>query len=167
LVLSLLIIFLYFINTKKALLLTFLIVLFFGYSSLPQRFEQTSTANDSLALRYESWNSALQIYQASPYFGIGIGNYKNYLIGLNLIKPENYNQNSNNYSDSSLLSVLVFGGILGLILYLIFLLSYARNFKNLVFLILVLVNSLIINSLFFPGLAVLIFLTLNLGMLEN
>lgn len=152
-------IYLLFKKPKYWLYLIFLI-LFTYTSSLNQRFELASRSNDSIALRYESWRNAVMIYQNSPYFGIGFNNYKNFLIFENLISPEQYESNSVNSSDSSLLSVLVMTGLVGLFLYFGFLFSFLNN-KNLVYLAVILVHSLVINSLFYPSIAVLLFVILN------
>jgi len=149
-------------NYKKALLLSFFAFLLFFSSNLVYRFNHLSSANDSASLRITSWSNALQIYYQASYFGIGFNNYRNYLIAFNIVAPENYYLNSSNYSDSSLLSVLVFGGVVGLILLVAVYLSYLKNYAKFTLLALIFFNSLIINSLFFPPLAVLIFLALNL-----
>lgn len=154
-------------NLKKSILFIFFLGILFVSSNLLSRFEHLSVSNDSSALRIESWKNALYIYQNSPYFGVGFNNYRNYLIAHNLVTPANYFSNSSSYSDSSLLSVLVFTGLFGLLIYLSFLLSFVKNYTNFVLIALILFNSLIINSLFFPSLAVLIFITLNLGLLKD
>lgn len=165
--LSIYLIYLLFQNFKQTFIYIILSTLLFLFSNLTARFELVSASNDSSALRYDSWQNALTIYNFGPDFGIGFSNYRNYLKALNLVSPENYYLNSSNYSDSSLLSVLVFSGIGGIIIFLAFLLSYVASKNNLILLILILINSFIINSLFFPALTLLIFLLLNLGLLEN
>lgn len=154
-------------DLKKSLILGVLCLILFSPSNFVNRIEHLSAPNDSSTLRIESWNKALEIYSMSPIFGIGFNNYKNYLISLNVTSPDSFYTNSINYSDSSLLSILTFGGILGLLLFTIFLASFVINYQNLVFITLVLIGSFIINGLFFPPLAILIFLILNLNLLEK
>lgn len=149
-------------NFKSAFFLSLFTLLLFTFSNLNSRIEHFSAPNDSSSLRIESWVNALKIYEASPYFGIGFNNYRNYLIGLNITSPENYFLNSSNYSDSSLLSVLTFSGALGLLIFVSFYLSYLKNFNYFILLSLIFFNSLIINSMFFPPTAFLIFIMVNL-----
>jgi len=150
-------------NFKKSLILAFISVFIFSLSSISTRIEHLSAPNDSSALRIDSWKNAYAIYEHSPYFGIGFNNYRNYLIYLNITSPENYYLNSSNYSDSSILTILTFGGIFGFFLFLVYLFSYSKSYQNLVFIIIILVGSFIVNGLFFPPLAMLIFLILNLN----
>lgn len=147
---------------KSAVLLFLFSAVLFIFSNLNSRLEHLSAPNDSSSLRIESWVNAIKIYEASPYFGIGFNNYRNYLIGLNITSPENYFLNSGNYSDSSLLSVLTFSGALGLLIFISFYFSYLKNFNYFILLGIIFFNSLVINSMFFPPTAFLIFIMLNL-----
>lgn len=164
----LLFLFLYlFYNYKKSLVLFIVALILVSFSNLITRIEHFSASNDSSSLRIESWQNALYIHDFSPYFGAGFNSYRNFLISLNIVGPKDYYLNSSNYSDSSLLSVLVFGGWFGFITFAVFLLSFLKNYLNLTLLSLVLFNSLIINSLFYPPLAILIFLVLNLNLIKK
>jgi hypothetical protein len=149
------------LNFQKSLLLIFFSIILFFFSNLDARFNHLIASNDSASLRIESWANAIEVYSFASNFGIGFNNYRNYLIGFNLISPDNYFLNSSNYSDSSLLSVLAFSGILGLFIFVCLLLSFMKNFRTSLLLLLIFFNSLIINSLFFPATAFLIFLILN------
>ncbi len=149
-------------NFKSSAILIMFSFLLFLFSNLNSRIEHISASNDSSNLRIESWLNALRIYESSPYFGVGFNNYRNYLIGLNIVSPEGYFLNSSNYSDSSLLSVLVFCGALGTLIFMSVYVSYIKNYSSLIFLAIIFFNSFIINSLFFPPTALMIFLILNL-----
>jgi hypothetical protein len=160
--LLILLIFNFFQSVKKTIIFIIFTLLLFLFSNLSYRIEHLNASNDSSSSRISSWVDALEVHQVSPYFGIGFNNYRNYLIGYNIVPPEGFFLNSSNYSDSSILSVLAFSGFLGAIVFLTFYLSYLNKIQVLGFLITIFFNSLIINSLFFPATALLIFLILNL-----
>ena len=157
-------IFYIFKNFKKSLILFCISIFLFLITDMTSRLGHLSASNDSSSLRITSWENAISIYNSSSFWGIGFSNYRNYLIGLNLVGPEFYYTNSSNYSDSSLLSVLAFSGIFGTFIFLCFLLSYTKNYLNMVLLTLVFFNSFIINSLFYPVTAFLIFMFLNFNL---
>ena len=148
-------------SPKYLLFVALLFVFSFGTSFI-NRIELTKAANDSSNLRIESWKNAIQLYSLSPEFGIGFNNYRNMSKFFNLTSPENYYSNSSNSSDSSLLSILVMTGGIGLFLFLLYLISFGlRVYDNLIYLAVIFFNSIFINSLLFPTVCVLILLILN------
>jgi hypothetical protein len=154
------------IKNLKYLIYLALVLIFTLSSSFIDRVELSSAANDSSQLRVVSWRNAFQLSDFSPYFGIGFNNYRIQLVFQNLISPEDYYSNSSNASDSSLLSVYAMGGLIGLILFLIFMGSFV-NKENFIYLLVIFLNSSIINSLFFPSIIVLLFTILNLNLAKD
>ncbi len=158
------IVFLIFKSPKYFIYLALIISFSFG-TSFVNRIELSKASNDSSNLRIESWKNAVQLYSFSPEFGVGFNNYRNMAKYFNLSTPEMYYANSSNSSDSSLLSILVMGGGLGLFLFVSYLFSFGyKVFENLIFLGVILFNSLFINSLFFPSVCVLVILILNFNL---
>lgn len=148
-------------SPKYLLYVALLFVFSFGTAFI-NRIELTKAANDSSNLRIESWKNAIQLYSLSPEFGIGFNNYRNMSKFFNLTSPENYYSNSSNSSDSSLLSILVMTGGIGLFLFLLYFISFGlRVYDNLIYLAVIFFNSIFINSLLFPAVCVLILLILN------
>ena len=150
------------IRSPKYLLYIILLFVFSFGTSFINRIELSKAANDSSNLRIESWKNAIQLYSLSPEFGIGFNNYRNMSKFYNLTAPENYYSNSSNSSDSSLLSILVMTGGIGLFLFLLYFISFGISvYDNLIYLAVIFFNSIFINSLFFPAICVLILVILN------
>ena len=150
------------IRSPKYLLYIILLFVFSFGTSFINRIELSKAANDSSNLRIESWKNAIQLYSLSPEFGIGFNNYRNMSKFYNLTAPENYYSNSSNSSDSSLLSILVMTGGIGLFLFLLYFISFGISvYYNLIYLAVIFFNSIFINSLFFPAICVLILVILN------
>ena len=165
LTLTLVLILLLFRNLKYVIYL-FLIIGFTFLTPFLARVELTKASNDSSSLRIESWKNGLTLWQFSSEFGVGFNNYRNMAKFNNLIPPEQYYSNSVNSSDSSLISVLAMTGVIGLIIFILFLASF-YNSTNIYFLSAILVNSIFINSLFFPPICVFLILWLNLNKLKS
>jgi hypothetical protein len=157
-------VFLIFKSPKYFIYLALITLFSFG-TPFVSRIELSRASNDSSNLRIESWKNAFQIYYLSDDFGVGFNNYRNMAKYYNVVPPEAYYSNSSSSSDSSLLSVLVMVGGIGLLLFVSYLFSFGfKVSENLIFLAVILFNSLFINSLFFPSVCVLILLLLNFNL---
>ncbi|MCL5783813.1 MAG: O-antigen ligase family protein [Patescibacteria group bacterium] len=117
----------------------------------------------SAQFRLRSWGQGAVLFQSSPIFGVGFNSYR-YALRQYHAAPLKYTFDSRSASatDSSLLFVAATTGIVGLGTFLIFLAMLFKNaFKShlqgnkwgtslLIGLAAILVNSLFINSLFYP-----------------
>lgn len=132
-----------------------------------ERFSQFSDANDSSYVRLVSWNEALKAFSLSNFSGLGFNNYKNNLEFYRITDLESLNRNSSTSTDSSLLQVLVTLGPLGILIFIVLLLSFlftkGFSYMNFVIVFSLLFNSQFINSLFFPQICIFLFIILFLG----
>ena len=155
---------------SKKMLYASLLVAFCAYFSVPRiqtRLMGATDPSDSARLRIESWKKAGRIISDNPVLGVGFNNYKIAQKEYGFISEDELNSHSASGTDSSLLFVLATTGIIGFAVYLVSLaLSVFIKGKLRVFsaaLVLgLLVDSLFINSLFYPQIMFLIFLLIPL-----
>lgn len=147
---------------SKTLLITAFLVFFMVYFAVPRiqtRISGITDPADSASLRIVSWGNAFKIIKENFWLGVGFNSYRYIQREYGFLTPDSENIHSGAGTDSSLLFVFATTGILGFIIYLI---SYLyclmagflhRNTKGLlVFSVMsgLLVESLFINSLFYP-----------------
>ncbi|MCL4366895.1 O-antigen ligase family protein [Patescibacteria group bacterium] len=163
-------------KSTKLLGLTLILTLVLGLSYLsydkfvaaPRNINKTQSA----AFRANSWQEGLEIFQLNPILGVGFNSYR-YALNKYQLAPTDYiNSRSASGNDSSLLFVAATTGVIGLIFYLGFLTtiiftgykSYLQKNKAGILLLAglggLLINSFVINSLFYPW--ILLWLSLNL-----
>ena len=159
------VVFVYGLYKSKTLLGISLIVLFSTYFAVPRvqtRINGITDPSDSARLRIESWSNAWRIAEDNLLTGVGFNNYREAQKRYGTLELDNIYSHSGSGSDSSLLMVLATTGIFGLAVYLYSLVSPVLSQGNLrimyISLVLcILVNSLFINSLFYPQVMFLIF----------
>ena len=133
-------------------------------SQIISRIEHTSRANDSVNLRFESYQNGFNLAYFSDYLGIGMNNYKVYQKSFLMTFNDT---NSSNFNDSSWISVMVFGGVIAVFLLFLFFLSLTTSISGFVVFAIIFINSNIINSLFYPPLMFYILLTMYLYYLKK
>lgn len=148
--------FLYQKNLKYLFVILLMLLGIFG-SPIISRIEHTSRANDSVNLRFDSYENGLNLTQFSDYLGVGFNNYKIYQRSFSMGFDDT---NSSNFNDSSWISLLVLGGLLSVVLLFGFLLSINFSVLGLVLLFITMINTNIINSLFYPPLTFMILLVM-------
>jgi len=143
-----------------------LLIMLFGIfgSQIISRIEHTSRANDSVNLRFESYQNGLNLAYFSDYLGIGMNNYKVYQKSFLMTFNDT---NSSNFNDSSWISVMVFGGVIAVFLLFLFFVSLTTSISGFVVFAIIFINSNIINSLFYPPLMFYILLTMYLYYLKK
>lgn len=118
------------------------------YIAKPRNVDRQQSAN----YRIGSWQTGIKIWQNSPLIGIGFNSYR-FALSEYKLAPESFIESHGGSSnDSSLLFVLATTGIIGLICYVLFMLSLVYKSSNKLLmagLAGLLVNSLFINSLFY------------------
>ncbi len=123
------------------------LVLLVAVAVIPKTFgEGTKLGREaSIFSRFESWGTAITIWQKSPVFGIGFDTYR-YATNNNAVS------HSGAGSDSSLLNILATTGLVGLLSYLYLLKNMWGQGKTLfkVSLAAVLINSWFNNGLLYP-----------------
>lgn len=116
-------------------------------------FDETSQA------RVASWGNALKIAQGNLIYGVGFNNYRYAQIKSGFITQEEAAEHASSGTDSSILLILATSGILGLLLFLSFLVSLAKvtyqskgklALAGFVASVALLVHSEFVNSLFYP-----------------
>lgn len=147
---------------SKMLLITAFLMCFMVYFAVPRiqtRISGITDPADSASLRIGSWTKAFKIIKDNFWLGVGFNTYRYVQKQYGFLSPDSENLHSGAGSDSSLLFVFATTGLLGFFLYLI---SYAyclvesflrRRVRGLiVFSVMagLLVESLFINSLFYP-----------------
>jgi hypothetical protein len=148
--------FLYQKNLKYFFVILLMLLGIFG-SPIISRIEHTSRANDSVNLRFDSYENGLNLTHFSDYLGVGFNNYKIYQRSFSMGFDDT---NSSNFNDSSWISLLVLGGLLSVVLLFGFLLSINFSVLGLVLLFITMINTNIINSLFYPPLTFMILLVM-------
>jgi O-antigen ligase len=163
-----------FLFKKKQLLVPLLLiplVLYFVFPRFAERIEGLITLDKSASERIYSWDKGVALFKINPLTGVGFNNIRDASADLKLLKTYSSDGgNSGSGVDSSLLFVLATTGVAGFVLFTVFLgnifLKLIKKIKaggkglSLTMLSLftgLLVNSFIINSLFFPALMVLWF----------
>lgn len=92
------------------------------YADKMSIFNRESTIADSYDFRFEIWKDAFEIFKAHPFFGIGIGNYAEYV---SLHNPDQYWVANNVYTaydhpESGYLKLLTEFGSIGFLAYFLF-----------------------------------------------
>ncbi|MBU0534924.1 MAG: O-antigen ligase family protein [Patescibacteria group bacterium] len=156
------VILIYGIFRSKMLLITAFLMSFMVYFAVPRiqtRISGITDPADSASLRIASWKNAYKIIKDNFWVGTGFNTYRYVQKQYGFLTPDSENIRSGAGSDSSLLFVFATTGILGFVFYLS---SYTyclvggfrkRNIKELVVfsvMLGLLVESLFINSLFYP-----------------
>lgn len=107
----------------------------------------------SASSRINTWQQGNDIFQKSPIIGVGFNSYRFALREYGLAGDEFLSSHGSSSNDSSLLFVLSTTGIIGIIVYLSFLLSIAKsNLTALSIVLGLLAHSIFNNSLFYPPL---------------
>jgi len=160
---------LWFLIKRKLMPLIFalLAIGFVVITPMLQRFEHISKSNDSINLRLQSFENGFLIAQFSDYMGIGFNNYKTYQKTLGLLEESRLNTNFSNFNDSSFISIYVFSGFLGILIFVIFLATFLKNDFGIMLICLILFNSNMNNSLFYPPTSFTILLLLFITVLGN
>ena len=135
-------------NLKYLIVLILMVIGIYG-SPIISRIEHSSRANDSVNLRFESYENGLNLIEFSDYLGIGVNNYKIYQRSFSMNFDDT---NSSNFNDSSWISIIVLGGVVSALLLFGFLLSLNFSVVGFAILTVTLINTNIINSLFYPPL---------------
>lgn len=135
------------------------LVLLIAISMLPKTFgEGTKLDREaSVFARFESWNTAVNLWKTSPIFGIGFDTYR---YATKTVDTSHAGAGS----DSSLLNILATTGIVGLFAYLYLLLKLWRTGKTLfkVSLVAIFINSWFNNGLLYPWIMEYLYLLLVL-----
>jgi putative inorganic carbon (HCO3(-)) transporter len=146
----------------RKLLLLFLILAFSTYFAIPRvqtRIAGVTDPADSAGFRLMSWSNTLKVVKDNWVIGVGYNTYRYAQEEYGFLTSQNLFNNSGAGSDSSLLFVLATTGVVGLIMYGFFFIypvvySYLKKQDSFVFIAAVtlglFVESLFINSLFFP-----------------
>lgn len=121
----------------------------------------------SASFRVNTWEQGLTIFQKSPLFGIGFNAYRYAIKEYNLGNEQFIKSHGSSSNDSSLLFVASTTGIIGLIIYLYFLISlvkysYPKNPVLISAVLGLLIHSFFANSLFYPFILVWILLAVHI-----
>lgn len=113
--------------------------------------DRTQTAS----YRLTAWYQGLQIFLRNPLLGSGFGNYQMALKTYDLGSEEFLGSRGSTTNDSSLLYVAATTGIIGLLVYILFLISLINSGKERITILLpavlgLLAHSMFVNSLFYP-----------------
>lgn len=154
------------IRSKKFFLLTVFLVaiLFSGFSAYQQLVSKPRNINreQSAQYRINSWKQGFTIFQNNLSLGVGFNSYRFALKEYKLAPEQFISSRGASSNDSSLLFVAATTGILGLIIYLFFLLTlFLNGLKNNVFLaglLALIAQSFFANILFYPFLLIWILL---------
>lgn len=166
------------IKSKKilflSLLLTLILFLNFYVYQLKVAIPRNIDRSDSATSRLDTWTQGFELFLKHPVLGIGFNSYKYALEKYHLADNTQIAQKGSASNDASLLFILSTTGFLGFSSFLLFLgsslyfsfLMRKTTTGKLVFSGIsgLLVNSIFINSLFYP--AVFIWLILYLGSLK-
>lgn len=150
----------------KLFLLTTLLCLFviINFSLYQQEVAIPRNINrqKSAEYRINSWHQGFAVFKQWPIFGVGFNAYRFALKKYNLASPNQLLSRGSSTNDSSLLYVLATTGLVGLIIYFLFLASlFKMSWKNVKLglgdgfvlfagLIGLLAHSFFANSLFYP-----------------
>lgn len=148
------ILFVYGIKYNFKILLISLLLGFSSYFLVPRvqtRLIGITDPADSAAFRLVSWRNTMEIANKHLFLGVGYNSFRFVQKEEGYLPSGSYGDHSSGGSDSSLLLVLATSGVLGLFVFIIGLIRPLR--ANLYWQIILpglLVNSLFINSLFYP-----------------
>lgn len=120
--------------------------------------------NDTVSLRFTTWQQGFEIFQKSPVIGIGFNAYNFALKKYSLGTEQFLEGRGSTANDSSLLHILVTTGILGFIAFFIFLFGLIKTagLKNPALIAGIaglLAHSFFVNSLFYPFILIWIILS--------
>lgn len=140
------------------------LILYLTYPPFSDRIKGGFLIDESAVHRFYSWEKGLTIFQHHPFFGAGFNNIRDASEELNLLEtfsPDGGNAGSG--VDSSLIFILATTGIIGFLSFASFLgkivyenikglLNKKRRSSGLILPILagLIINSIFINSLFYP-----------------
>lgn len=135
-------------------------ILFISIPAVLDRLLQAVNFDDSSLSRITSWRNALTIFKDEPLFGVGFNAYRFTQEDYGFFKAFEDGGHAGSGTDSSILLVLATTGIVGLVVWLVFLASLGKTaFRKrqkkwslafLTSLTSLLVHSLFVNSLFYP-----------------
>lgn len=144
------------------------ITLFLTIQLLPKTFGEGTKLHreNSVLARIENWRTSLEIWTKSPIFGHGFNTYR--YVQIKSTSPtslEIINSHSAGGADSSLLLVLSTTGLIGLFIYLFLLLKIILIHRRHVFIVSFLggltLHSFFNNTLFYPFVMELMWLSLS------
>ena len=139
-----------------------LVIAFLAYYAVPRvqtRIAGITDPADSASFRVISWENTWEISKRNLVLGVGFNTFRYVQKEYGFLDPDNFYIHSGGGSDSSLMFVLVTTGIIGLSVFLFALASVflralaSRDGPNVLILAVlsgVMVESLFINSLFYP-----------------
>ncbi|MBI3103785.1 O-antigen ligase family protein [Candidatus Daviesbacteria bacterium] len=125
----------------------------------PRGIDREQSAN----FRINTWQQGFAIFQKSPILGVGYNSYRYAIKEYNLADKQFIESHGSSSNDSSLLSVLATTGVVGFIVYILFLASLFKysmknNFILTSAILGLLVHSVFANSLFYPFILIWILL---------
>lgn len=142
---------------NRLLILLFIFIAFSAYYAVPRvqtRLTNTTDPADSAHYRISSWKNSFNIVKDNPVLGVGYNFFRYVQLDYGFLTYDTIYKHSGAGSDSSLLFVWATTGIIGLFMYLASLISLVLNSKKNLFVLSCLgalfVDSLFINSLFYP-----------------
>ena len=160
------------LKEKRALFLAIpLILLSLLIPQISQRIIGGLTLDSSARDRLISWQNGLNVFVKNPIFGVGFDNLRQFFVKNNLIQTYTASGgNSGSGVDSSFIFVMATTGICGLFTYLwwwkeILFKAFKNSRSSQVLVILgclyigLFINSQFINSLFYPPIMLMIYLT--------
>lgn len=151
-----------FYKKSPKLLAMAVLILAISLFLLPRSYGESTklSRENSVWARINNWKQAVAIWQTSPVFGVGFGNYQYY-------SGATIQSHAKAGSDSSILTVLATTGVLGLIAYMGVLRRMwvvgKNNFSFKASLVAVFIHSWFNNTLFYPWVMEWLFLTLCLS----
>ncbi|OGE37817.1 hypothetical protein A3D79_02020 [Candidatus Daviesbacteria bacterium RIFCSPHIGHO2_02_FULL_39_8] len=151
-------------KSVKATLVTILLfgVLLLGFTTYQRLIAQPRGINreQSAEFRLGSWRQGWEIFSQNPILGVGFNAYRFALNQYGLSNEQFFKSHGSSTNDSSLLYVAATTGIVGLIIYLLFLGSFFYRGSHLLNagLICLITQSFFANTLFYPPLILWIFL---------
>lgn len=106
------------------------LVLYLVFPAFNARIQGAINLDKSASERFSSWDKGLLIFQQNPMLGVGFNNIRNYSQNLDLIKLfSSDGGNSGAGVDSSLIFILATTGLIGFIVFILFL---VRNLSDLI-----------------------------------
>lgn len=162
----------------KWLLAVAAVLVFSAYFAVPRiqtRVSGITDPADSAHFRLISWNNTIEIIKDNVVFGVGYNAFRYVQQGYGFIEFGTFGGNSGAGSDASLLFVFATTGIIGLVLYLLCYVVFISkayinrnngyNFAILSVLLGLLLQSVFINSLFYPQ--IMFVMLLFFGLIES
>lgn len=111
-----------------ALFAVLTIVLYLVFPAFNARIEGALNIDKSASERFYSWDKGLLIFQYNPILGVGFNNIRDYSMQYDLLRvytPDGGNSGAG--IDSSLIFILATSGIIGFVLFMIFLIKVITN----------------------------------------